>query len=102
MVRRGGSYLVVGQYTDSGNAWFNPHQIVYRQLTVIGSWAFTGAHLSEYIRLLPVLSHRFDLRHIVTTFDLEMIGDALAQVADGAVMKAVLTTGHDFDAAGSP
>jgi threonine dehydrogenase-like Zn-dependent dehydrogenase len=100
MVRRGGCYLIVGQYTDSGDAWFNPHQIVYRQLTVIGSWAFTGSHLGEYIRLLPALDRRFDLRQIVTTFDLERVDDALAQVTDGAVMKAVLATGHACGAAG--
>ncbi|MCK9879088.1 zinc-binding dehydrogenase [Frankia sp. Ag45/Mut15] len=42
LARRGGSCLVVGQYTDSGDAMVNPHQIVSRQLDVIGSWAFTG------------------------------------------------------------
>jgi len=92
MVRRGGSYLVVGQYTDSGNAWFNPHQIVYRQLHVIGSWAFTGAHLNEYVRMLPALTERFDLQRLVTTFTLERFNGALAQVASGTVMKAVLTS----------
>jgi D-arabinose 1-dehydrogenase-like Zn-dependent alcohol dehydrogenase len=92
MVRRGGSYLVVGQYTDSGNTWFNPHQIVYRQLDIIGSWAFTGAHLAEYIRVLPTLTERFDLQRLVTTFPLDQVGDALAQVANGTVMKAILTT----------
>jgi threonine dehydrogenase-like Zn-dependent dehydrogenase len=92
MARRGGSYLVVGQYTDSGNTWFNPHQIVYRQLQIIGSWAFTGAHLNEYIRILPALTGRFDLRGLVTTFPLDRVTDALAQVAGGGVMKAVLAT----------
>jgi threonine dehydrogenase-like Zn-dependent dehydrogenase len=100
MVRRGGSYLVVGQYTDSGNTWFNPHQIVYRQLQVIGSWAFTGAHLNEYIRMLPMLAGRFDLARLVTTFRLESFPDALRQVAEGTVMKAVLAAGYQPDAAG--
>ncbi|MBC3840522.1 zinc-binding dehydrogenase [Streptacidiphilus sp. 4-A2] len=68
MVRRGGAYLIVGQYTDSGNTSFNPHQIVYRQLDVIGSWAFSGAHLGEYIRMLPELVERFGLRSLVTEF----------------------------------
>ncbi|MGW1171292.1 zinc-binding dehydrogenase [Streptomyces sp. NPDC001153] len=36
---RGGSYLVIGQYTDAGDTELNPHQIVYRQLDVVGSWA---------------------------------------------------------------
>jgi len=30
------TYLIVGQYTDGGNTWFNPHQIVYRQLDIGG------------------------------------------------------------------
>jgi threonine dehydrogenase-like Zn-dependent dehydrogenase len=92
MVRRSGSYLIVGQYTDSGNVWFNPHQIVYRQLNVVGSWAFSGAHVNEYIRILPELIRRFDLRRLVTSFPLSDVDEALRQVADGAVMKAVLAT----------
>jgi len=90
MVRRGGTYLIVGQYTDSGNAWFNPHQIVYRQLDMVGSWAFTGAHLREYIRMLPSLTRRFDLRSLVTCLPLSQVGEALRQVSAGTVIKAVL------------
>lgn len=90
MARRGGSYLVVGQYTDRGSAWFNPHRVVHRQLDVLGSWAFAGAHLVEYLRVLPALAARFDLRALVTTFPLDDVGDALAAVEAGAVMKAVL------------
>lgn len=92
MARRGGAYLVVGQYTDGGNAWINPHQIVYRQLDVLGSWAFTGAHLTEYVGLLPALTARFDLASLVSCFPLEDVGTAMALVARGAVLKAVLTT----------
>jgi threonine dehydrogenase-like Zn-dependent dehydrogenase len=88
--RRGGSYLVIGQYTDSGDVGINPHQIVYRQLAVLGSWAFTGAHLVEYVRLLPPLTGRFDLARLVTAFPLADHARAMAAVADGSVMKAVL------------
>ncbi|WP_153813759.1 alcohol dehydrogenase catalytic domain-containing protein [Streptomyces sp. SUK 48] len=92
LARRGGSYLVIGQYTDAGDTLINPHQIVHRQLDVVGSWAFTGAHLVEYVRLLPTLTARFDLASLVTPFPLERHADALAAVADGSVMKAVLTS----------
>jgi threonine dehydrogenase-like Zn-dependent dehydrogenase len=92
MPRRGGSYLVVGQYTDRGDAMLNPHQIVYRQLDVIGSWAFTGAHLAEYVRLLPALEARFDLARLVTEYTIEKCGTALEDVAAGSVMKAVLVS----------
>lgn len=93
MARRGGAYLVVGQYTDGGNATINPHQIVYRRLDVLGSWAFTGAHLVEYVRLLPRLVQRFDLARLVTTYALADHGDTLRDVANGTVLKAVLTAG---------
>jgi threonine dehydrogenase-like Zn-dependent dehydrogenase len=92
MVRRGGSYLIVGQYTDAGNVSFNPHQVVHRQLDMIGSWAFTGVHLNMYVRLLPHLLRRFDLRSLVTCFPLADVENALIRVADGSVLKAVLTT----------
>jgi threonine dehydrogenase-like Zn-dependent dehydrogenase len=92
LARRGGSYLVVGQYTDSGDTTINPHQIVYRQLDVVGSWAFTGAHLAEYIQRLPALVRSFDLASLVTTYSLDESETALADVSRGAVMKAVLVS----------
>jgi threonine dehydrogenase-like Zn-dependent dehydrogenase len=92
MCRRGGSYLVIGQYTDAGDTMINPHQIVYRQLDVVGSWAFTGAHLVEYVALLPALTARFDLAALVSSYPLTEVGTALTDVASGTVMKAVLAT----------
>ena len=92
LVRRGGSYLVVGQYTDAGDAVINPHQIVHRNLDVVGSWAFTGGHLRQYVRLLPALLERFRLGDLVTTYPLDDHATALRDVADGTVMKAVLVS----------
>jgi threonine dehydrogenase-like Zn-dependent dehydrogenase len=92
LARRGGSYLVIGQYTDAGDTMVNPHQIVYRQLDVVGSWAFTGAHLVEYVRLLPALLSRFDLRSLVTSFPLTEHAAALSAVESGSVLKAVLSS----------
>ncbi|MEU7450065.1 5-exo-hydroxycamphor dehydrogenase [Streptomyces sp. ADI98-12] len=94
LARRGGSYLVVGQYTDSGETLFNPHQLVYRQLEVVGSWAFTGAHLVHYVNLLPALLERFDLRRLVTEFPLVEVNDAMVAVGAGEVVKAVLAGRH--------
>jgi threonine dehydrogenase-like Zn-dependent dehydrogenase/ectoine hydroxylase-related dioxygenase (phytanoyl-CoA dioxygenase family) len=90
LARRGGSYLVIGQYTDAGDTTFNPHQIVYRQLNVVGSWAFTGAHLIEYVNLLPRLAERFDLARLVTVYPLADAERAVRAVARGEAMKAVL------------
>ncbi|MGW2649354.1 hypothetical protein ACWC2T_31670 [Streptomyces sp. NPDC001393] len=89
--RRDGSYLVAGQYTDAGGTELKAHQIVYRQLDLVGSGAFTGAHLVEYVRLLPALAARFDLESMVTVYPPEHHADALADVAADAVLKAVLS-----------
>jgi threonine dehydrogenase-like Zn-dependent dehydrogenase len=92
LARRGGSYLVVGQYTDSGDTAINPHQIVHRRLDIVGSWAFTGAHLVKYVQLLPALLERFDLARLVTCYGITDHAAALAGVASGTVMKAVLVS----------
>jgi threonine dehydrogenase-like Zn-dependent dehydrogenase len=97
LARRGGSYLVVGQYTDAGDTAINPHQIVYRQLDVIGSWGFTGAHLVEYVTLLPALVARFDLARLVTTYALQDTAEAFAALAAGTAVKAVLVNPRPSD-----
>ncbi len=84
----------MGQYTDSGDTAINPHQIVHRRLDIVGSWAFTGAHLVKYVRLLPSLLERFDLARLVTTYRLADHAAALADVAAGTTMKAVLVSSH--------
>jgi threonine dehydrogenase-like Zn-dependent dehydrogenase len=90
MCRRGGSYLILGQYTDAGPAAINPHSIVYRQLDVIGSWAFGGPHLERYVAGLPRVLRSHALDRLVTVFDLADVNRALAAVKAGAVMKAIL------------
>ncbi|MEU3994114.1 zinc-binding dehydrogenase [Streptomyces platensis] len=92
LARRGGSYLIIGQYTDAGDTPLNPHQIVYRQLDVVGSWAFTGAHLAEYVKLLPALTARFGLRDLVTSYPLSEHATALTAVTEATVIKAVLAS----------
>jgi threonine dehydrogenase-like Zn-dependent dehydrogenase len=90
MCRRGGSYLILGQYTDAGPAAINPHSIVHRQLDVLGSWAFGGAHLERYVAALPRVLRSHAVDRLVTVFDLADVNHALTAVRDGAVMKAVV------------
>jgi threonine dehydrogenase-like Zn-dependent dehydrogenase len=90
MCRRGGSYLVLGQYTDAGPAAINPHSVVYRQLDVVGSWAFGGPHLERYAASLPRVLRFHALDRLVTVFDLADVNRALTAVKAGAVVKAVL------------
>jgi threonine dehydrogenase-like Zn-dependent dehydrogenase len=90
MARRNAKYLVLGQYTDRGATPINPHVITRKQLKVYGSWAFAESHYLGYLRSLPQLAARFDLDRLVTPYPLEEANQALADVGEGKVMKAVL------------
>jgi threonine dehydrogenase-like Zn-dependent dehydrogenase len=90
LVRRNGRYLVLGQYTDRGAVAINPHVITRKQLKVFGSWAFAEPQYAKYVDTLPLLAARFDLERLVTRFPLSGVNQALAEMASGDVMKAVL------------
>jgi threonine dehydrogenase-like Zn-dependent dehydrogenase len=98
LARRNGRYLVLGQYTDRGPTPINPHVITRKQLTIYGSWAFAEAHYRRYVQTLPQLAARFDLSKLVTRYPLAEANRALADMASGSVMKAVLTV--DSEAVG--
>lgn len=59
---------------------------------MVGSWGFASHHFVEYVRLLPALVARYSLGTLVSTFPLEEAETALAAVAAGTVLKAVLAT----------
>jgi threonine dehydrogenase-like Zn-dependent dehydrogenase len=90
LARRNGRYLVLGQYTDRGTVPINPHVITRKQLKVYGSWAFAEPQYAKYVDTLPLLAARFDLSRLITRYPLEEANRALAEMATGEVMKAVL------------
>ena len=90
LARPGGRILVLGQYTDNGPTELNPHLITRKQLTLLGSWAFSAAHYVDYLRTLPQLLARFPLQRLITTFPLERAQDAIDAARAGRVGKAVL------------
>lgn len=94
MTRRGGKYLVLGQYTDHGPTPLNPHLITQRQLQMIGSWAFAERHVIDYVAALPRLNAQFDLAAMVTTYALEDANQALVDISEGKVVKAALAPLH--------
>jgi threonine dehydrogenase-like Zn-dependent dehydrogenase len=93
MARRGGRYLVVGQYTDHGATLINPHHVTRKQLEVIGSWAFSAEHYERYVATLPQLVERFDVVRLVTEYPLSQVNQALADMRAGTILKPVLSPG---------
>jgi L-iditol 2-dehydrogenase len=84
--------VIVGQYTDHGDATFRPHADLNRKhLEVRGCWGSDYAHFHRAVALVrePELAMPWS-RITLDEYDLERAGEALAAVAAGAVVKALL------------
>ncbi len=92
MLRDAGRYVVVGQYTDAGDAAINPHrQINRRHATILGCWGYEFTHLHRSLALMARHNDRFRWRDLVTReYPLEEAERALADMEKLAVVKAVL------------
>ena len=92
MVRDAGTYVVVGQYTDAGDATINPHaHLNRRHVTLRGCWGFEFTHLHRALLLMARHVRRFAWRDLVTRqYALEDAGRALADMERLAVVKALV------------
>ena len=88
--RDAGTVVVVGQYTDHGEASFNPHLDLNRKhLDVRGCW---GSDFSHFYRSALLASEKPELwaGMKLDSYDLKNANEALAAVADGRVLKAII------------
>jgi L-iditol 2-dehydrogenase len=92
MTRDGGRYVIVGQYTDVGDVSINPHtEINKKHIEIRGCW---GSDFSHFYRMVNVLARHGDKvgweSMISRAYGLGDMNDALADVALGRVVKAVV------------
>jgi D-arabinose 1-dehydrogenase-like Zn-dependent alcohol dehydrogenase len=67
MLRDAGRYVIVGQYTDAGDATLNPHRHINRRhATVLGCWGFEFSHLHRALALLARHDKRLGWRRPTT------------------------------------
>jgi L-iditol 2-dehydrogenase len=92
MLRDAGRYVVVGQYTDAGDASVNPHRHVNRRhATVLGCWGYEYTHLHRAVQLLARHRSRFGWREMISReYALADASRALADMESLAVVKALL------------
>jgi L-iditol 2-dehydrogenase len=96
MTRDGGRLVVVGQYTDAGDATFNPHaDINRRHLEIRGTWGFDYSHVHRAMEI--VARHGDEVRWertITRAYGLDEMDQALDDVEAGRVVKAVVRPGR--------
>src|SRR5258708_21355951 len=92
MLRDAGRYVIVGQYTDAGDATLNPHRHVNRRhATVLGCWGYEFTHLHRALQLMARHNARFRWRDLITReYRLAQAGQALEDMERLAVVKAVI------------
>ncbi|MEH2403269.1 zinc-binding dehydrogenase [Nostoc sp.] len=95
MTRNGGRYVIVGHYTNTGEILINPHlEINLKHIDIRGTW---GIDFSHFYRMIELLKRHSDSSKniawenlISRSYTLQEINQALADVEQGSVLKAVI------------
>jgi len=92
MLRDGGTYVVAGHYTDTGDATINPHRHINRKhADVRGQWGTDFHHVVGALRMAARHAGRFPLaRAIGARYALGEAAAALAAVERLDVTKAII------------
>jgi len=88
--RDAGTVVVVGQYTDHGETSFNPHlDLNKKHLDVRGCW---GSDFSHFYRSAQLAAEKPEMwaEMKLDSYDLKDANEALAAVAEGRVLKAII------------
>lgn len=93
LVRDGGRYVVVGQYTDNGEVSLNPHLHVNKKhLEIRGCWGSDFSHVWRAMEIMDRFGRWIDWSSFISRrYLLEEAGQALLDVENLAIVKAVIT-----------
>ena len=68
MLRDGGTYIEMGQFTDAGSIETNWHRFCVKDINMLGSWAFTADDIARGIAVLDRARDRYPFRDLQTRF----------------------------------
>jgi threonine dehydrogenase-like Zn-dependent dehydrogenase len=91
MLRDGGTYVEMGQFTDAGSIDTSWHRICTKDLNVLGSWGFTANDLPLGVDMLYRTAGKYPWLKMQTIYPFteEGVGQA---VRDAMAMKTVKST----------
>ena len=92
MLRDGGSYVEMGQFTDAGSIETNWHRFCVKDVNILGSWAFTANDIPLAINLLHRVKDRYpwDLIQMEFPFSEEGIYAATQAAMEMRCVKATI------------
>ena len=75
MLRDGGTYVEMGQFTDAGSIETSWHRICAKDLNVLGSWGFTGNDLPLGVDMLYRTRDKYPWLEMQTLYPFSEDGD---------------------------
>ena len=91
MLRDGGTYVEMGQFTDAGAIETNWHRICSKDINLLGSWAFTANDIPHGIAMLDRARQRYPWDAMQSLFPLSETG--IQEAIDAALtMRSVKST----------
>jgi threonine dehydrogenase-like Zn-dependent dehydrogenase len=90
-LRESGTYVEMGQFTDAGAISTNWHRFVAKDLTILGSWAFTANDLALGVQMLDVARSKYPWLDMQTLYPFDEDGVKRA-VGDAMAMRTVKST----------
>ena len=96
MLRDGGSCIEMGQFTDAGSIETNWHRICTKDVTILGSWAFTANDIPLGIGMIERTTDRSPWHLMQKTFPLSEAGvaEATGTAMDMGCIKATIVPGN--------
>ncbi len=92
LLRDGGTYVEMGQFTDAGSIMTSWHRICAKDLNLLGSWAFTANDLPLGVDMLYKARDKYPWRKMQTLFPFTLDGvkDAVAQAMAMRTVKSTI------------
>jgi threonine dehydrogenase-like Zn-dependent dehydrogenase len=98
MLRDGGTYIEMGQFTDAGSVETNWHRICSKDIRIIGSWAFTADDIPKGIAMLHRTREHYPWYEMQTIFPFaeEGIAEAIAAAMEMRSVKSTIVVAPEL------
>ena len=91
MLRDGGTFVEMGQFTDAGSIETNWHRICTKDINLLGSWAFTANDIPLGIRMMHRIADRFPWHLMQMPFPFSETG-VIEATESAMAMKCIKAT----------
>jgi len=93
MTRRGGRFIEIGHFTDPGPIEVRPHIICWKDIDILGCWAYPPAQFRKALKALEMgLEAGLPLRELITDrFPVEKAPEALRYAEQRKGLKIAIT-----------